>query len=86
MMLPLQAKQKVWTPQHETTAKVWFTVGASIVSILCFSIIVLICLRKNMQPLKKKSPQLIIASVIGNFLIILNLTVCAIYYNMVMSQ
>jgi hypothetical protein len=41
--------------------------------LISFIAIVLLFLRRRTQPIMKKSPKLMICSVIGNFLIILNI-------------
>lgn len=43
-------------------------------------IIIFLYKRRNIQPLKKKSPSLIILSVIGNFLVIFNCSILLIYF------
>ena len=44
--------------------------------IISITLIVLIIKKRNIQPLKKKSPLLMITSVIGNFLCLFNISMC----------
>jgi len=48
--------------------------------LISFIAIVLLFIRRRTQPIMKKSPKLMICSVIGNFLVILNIQLCNIYF------
>ena len=39
--------------------------------------------RRNFQPLKKKSPRLVLASVIGHFLVFFNITIMGSFFELV---
>lgn len=42
--------------------------------------------RRNYQPLKKKSPRLVLASVIGHFLVFFNITIMGSYFELVWEK
>ena len=58
----------------------FFIVTTCILGIASVVIIYLIVKRRNAQPLKKKSPLLMILSVIGNFLCLFNISMCFLFY------
>ena len=51
--------------------------------LICSILIVWMCHRKNYQPLKRMSPNLTIASLIGQYLVILNIIGCVQYFQLV---
>ena len=62
--------------------KIFLGVGFSI-ALICAVVIFQIIRKRKLQPLKKKSPLLMILSVIGNFFVMFNITTCCIYFELV---
>jgi uncharacterized membrane protein YhaH (DUF805 family) len=81
---PQELDTSVWTPEaSRVTFNIIMYVGTSFIWVVSFAISIMIIVRRNHQPIKKKSPLLIIMNVIGNFMVIVNLVVCQIIYHMV---
>ena len=53
------------------------------VALICAVVIIQIIRKRKLQPLRKKSPLLMILSVIGNFCVMFNITTCCIYFELV---
>jgi amino acid transporter len=59
----------------------YILVGSQIVLFMIACLVSIIIIKnRNKQPLMKRSPYLIILSVIGNFLCLFNISICAIYF------
>ena len=63
---------------------VWITIfGFALLLLLIVTwVILLMYKRRNIQPLKKRSPLLLIVSVIGNYLCMLNVLILLVYFQM----
>ena len=48
--------------------------------LIACTVSIMIVKNRNKQPLKKKSPYLMIVSVFGNFLCLFNISFCAIFF------
>ena len=57
-----------------------FYVLLGLIIIITLIVVIFMLKRRNFQPLKKKSPNLMIISVIGNFMVIFNITCCLISF------
>ena len=74
-----------YSPYFLMTEKYWWNYAVGILTIVILGvasviIIYMIVKRRNAQPLKKKSPLLMILSVIGNFLCLFNISTCFLFY------
>ena len=76
----------IWQKNLNLAVESVSAVASGIIFVICVALITIICARKNMQPLKKKSAYLVICSVIGHFLVILNVSVNCIYFHMLKSK
>ena len=68
----------------DNTVELLFGTLVGVMFVVCFVITIVILRMRHRQPLKKKSPKLIILGVIGNFLCLANLAVVAVFFQMVM--
>ena len=78
-------------PSQETAHDIgvedmYFWIAVSICGVYCLTIIFYIVKLRNKQPLRKKSPLLIIASVIGNFSVIFNSTLSSTWFTKVLTD
>ena len=56
------------------------------IAVLSFGAIYILNWRKEMQPLRKISPGLMIVSVVGNFLCIFNICNCLMFFEMFIAR
>ena len=75
-----------WNEKHGIVIEAIAAVTMGLMCLVCCVIIMIICSRKNMQPLKKQSGLLMIGSVIGHSLVVINITVMNTYFQMVKSK
>lgn len=68
----------------DNTIELLFGALVLVMFVVCFIITIVILRMRHRQPLKKKSPKLIILGVIGNFLCLANLAAVAVFFQMVM--
>jgi len=69
-----------WEYHSVHVIEIAFGVVTGLMLIFCVVIIYWIITLRDQQPLKKKSPLLMIASVIGQFLVLFNISMCCIYF------
>lgn len=59
----------------------WILLTLLVVFTMIFIVtIIMVSKRTNIQPLKKRSPLLIMVSIVGNFLVILNISNCTLFF------
>lgn len=64
------------SPELSDAASISITVGFAVISIACIIVLmVLITIRRDVQPLKIKSPRLILLSMLGNLIIIFSVCI-----------
>ena len=69
-----------WHSIHDHEQLKFYLAISAIVCLYCSVLIVWMCHRKNFQPLKRMSPNLTIASLIGQYLVVLNIIGCIQYF------
>ena len=69
-----------------STWNYWFLATMSLIFVFCLIVIVIIIKKRNMQPLKKRSPLLLIASVIGHFFVMFDITMLSVWFDIIIDQ
>ena len=69
-----------WVPSEVPDLTLRFVAVGGCITIFSIILICMMWIRRNKQPLKKKSAKLIIVSVIGNILCLLNIVSCMTWF------